>query len=69
MADDKTKRTTDWETVAAGKKYEVQYLMKPLHLRRDDAEQLIAKYNGDGEKIKAELSKRKTRQTYAHLLS
>jgi hypothetical protein len=40
--------------------------MKSLHLGRD-AEQLIAKYNGDREKIEAELSKRKTRQkTDAH---
>ena len=67
MADDKRKRSTDRESVAAGEKYEVQYLMKSRHLGRDDAEQLIAKYNGDREKIEAELSKRKTRQTYAHL--
>ena len=66
MADDKTKRSTDRARVAAGEKYEVDYLMKSLNLGRDDAEQLIAKYDGNRQKIEAEVSKRKTRQkTYA----
>jgi hypothetical protein len=62
MADDKSKRgSRDRATVAAGEKYEVDYLMESLKLGRDDAEQLIAKYNGNREKIEAEVSKRKPR--------
>jgi hypothetical protein len=69
MADDKTKRrSADRARVAAGEKYEVDYLMKSLNLGRDDAEQLIAKYDGNRQKIEAEVSKRKKRpKTYAHL--
>ena len=62
MADDKSKRgARDHATVAAGEKYEVDHLMTSLKLGRDDAEQLIAKYNGNREKIEAEVSKRKRR--------
>ncbi|WP_271898722.1 DUF3606 domain-containing protein [Candidatus Phyllobacterium onerii] len=47
MADDKSKRgARDRATVAAGEKYDVDHLMTSLKLGRDDAEQLIAKYNG-----------------------
>ncbi|MBB3147646.1 ABC-type Fe3+-hydroxamate transport system substrate-binding protein [Phyllobacterium trifolii] len=69
MADDKAKRrSADRARVAAGEKYEVDYLMKSLNLGRDDAEQLIAKYDGNRQKIEAEVSKRKKRpKTYAHL--
>ena len=39
MADDKSKRgSTDRAIVAAGEKYEVEYLMKSLKLERYDAE-------------------------------
>jgi hypothetical protein len=62
MADDKTKRgARDRSTVAADEKYEVNYLMQALKLGRDDAEQLILKYNGNREKIEQEVSKRKKR--------
>jgi hypothetical protein len=62
MADDKTKRgARDRSTVAADGKYEVNYLMQALKLGRDDAEQLILKYNGNREKIEQEVSKRKKR--------
>jgi hypothetical protein len=62
MPDDKTKRGgRDRSTVAAEEKYEVNYLMQALKLGRDDAEQLILKYNGNREKIDREVSKRKKR--------
>ena len=69
MADVKAKRgTRERATVAANEKYEVDYLMKSLNLGRDDAEQLIAKYNGNRAKIDAEVSKRRPRpKTFAHL--
>ncbi|MDR6635539.1 hypothetical protein J2X72_004353 [Phyllobacterium sp. 1468] len=53
--------------VAGGEKYGVDYLMKTLNLGRDDAAQLIAKYNGNREKIEAEVYKRRPRKTFAHL--
>jgi len=63
MADDKSKRgSRDRATVSAGEKYEVDYVMKSLNLGRDDAEQLIAKYNGNRVKIEAEVSKRKAKR-------
>ena len=43
---------------------------KSLNLGRDDAEQLIVKYEGNRQKIEAEVSKRKKRpKTYASPLS
>jgi hypothetical protein len=60
MADDKSKRgARDRSTVSGGEKYEVGYLMQSLKLGRDDAEQLILKYNGNRQRIEAEVSKRK----------
>jgi hypothetical protein len=68
MTDNKSKRgSAERAKVASGEKYEVDYLMKNLNLGRDDAEQLIAKYNGNREKIEAEVSKRRPRKTFAHL--
>jgi hypothetical protein len=60
MTDDKSKRgARDSATVSSSEKYEVDHLMKALNLGRDDAEQLIKKYNGNREKITAEVSGRK----------
>ncbi|MBB3234482.1 DUF3606 domain-containing protein [Phyllobacterium endophyticum] len=62
MADDKTKRgARDRSTVSAEEKYEVNYLMQALKIGRDDAEQLILKYNGNRQRIEQEVSKRKHR--------
>jgi hypothetical protein len=50
-AENKTKRgSADRARVAAGEKYEVDSLMKSLNPGRDDAERLIAKYDGNREK-------------------
>jgi hypothetical protein len=60
MVDDKAKRgARDRSTVASGENYEVEYLMKSLNLGRDDAEQLMLKYNGNRQRIEAEVSRRK----------
>jgi len=62
MTDDKSKRgARDRATVSAEERYEVHHLMQALNLGRDDAEQLIKKYNGNREKIKAEVAARKKR--------
>ena len=62
MPDDKTKRgARDRATVSAEERYEVNNLMHALNLGRDDAEQLIKKYNGNREKITAEVAARKKR--------
>lgn len=63
MTDDKSNRgARDRATVAGGEKYEVDHLMKALNLNRDDAEQLIKKYNGNRERITAEVNARKVRR-------
>ena len=62
MTDDKTKRgARDRATIAAEERYEVNNLMHALDLGRDDAEQLIKKYNGSRAKVTAEVEGRKKR--------
>lgn len=62
MTDVKSKRgARDRATVSAEEKYEVSHLMQALKLGRDDAEQLIKKYNGNRAKIKTEVEGRKKR--------
>lgn len=62
MSDDKFKRgARDRASEFALEKYEVDHAIKALNLGRDDAEQLIKKYNGNREKITAEVAARKKR--------
>lgn len=56
--------TANWKNRAPGKvgeKYTVDHLMEAFDLNRDDAEQLIIRFNGDCERINASVGARKPR--------
>jgi len=62
MADDRSNRgARDRATVSGNERYEVNYLMQALNIGRDDAEQLIKKYNGNRTRITEEVAARKKR--------
>lgn len=46
----------------AGETYTVDHLMKAFDLNKDDAEQLIIRYNGDCERINDSVNARKARR-------
>ncbi|MBZ9653533.1 hypothetical protein [Phyllobacterium lublinensis] len=57
--------TANWKNRApgeVGETYTVDHLMEAFQLNRDDAEQLIIKFNGDCERINASVSGRKARR-------
>ncbi|MEK1891412.1 MAG: hypothetical protein AAAB35_28410 [Phyllobacterium sp.] len=63
MTNDQT--TSNWKNRPPGKigeTYTVDHLMEAFNLNKDDAEQLIIKFNGDCERINASVGARKVRR-------
>ncbi|MCX8279130.1 hypothetical protein OSJ77_02900 [Phyllobacterium sp. 0TCS1.6C] len=63
MTDDKL--ASGWKNRTSGKAgetYTVDHLMEAFDLNKDDAEQLILKYNGDCERINTSVGSRKVRK-------
>lgn len=59
------KPTSGWKNRTpgqAGETYTVDHLMEAFNLNKDDAEQLIIKYNGDCERINDSVGARKARR-------
>jgi hypothetical protein len=59
------KQASGWKNRTSGKAgetYTIDHLMEAFGLNKDDAEQLIKKYNGDCERINDFIRARKTRK-------
>lgn len=59
------KSASSWKNRVPGKvgeSYTVDHLMEAFGLNKDDAEQLIIKYNGDCERINGSINARKARR-------
>lgn len=60
-----SKATATWKNRVPGKvgeTYTIDHLMEAFNLNKDDAEQLIIKYNGDCERINDSVGARKARR-------